>query len=64
MQARAIDPAIVRQLQDAPVVMNLARSLAFHAGQLADAPLPPDAAARQREYVTDLTEMLRTIMCL
>ena len=64
MQARRIDPAVVQQLHDAPVVMNLARTLAFHAGQLADAPLAPDAALRQREYVHDLTEMLRTIMCL
>jgi hypothetical protein len=64
MQARTINPALARQLQDAPVVMNLARTLSFQIGQLADLPMPPDKIAAQREYVHDLTEMLRTIMCL
>jgi hypothetical protein len=64
MQAKAINPALAQQLQDAPVVMNLARTLSFQIGQLADSRLSPDATATQREYVHDLTEMLRTIMCL
>ena len=64
MQAKHIDPALAAQLQDAPALQNLARTVAFHQAQLASAPLPPAAAAQQREYVHDLTEMLRTIMCL
>ena len=44
--------------------MNLARALAFHHAALQDAPLAPAEAATQKEIVDDLTEMLRTIMCL
>jgi hypothetical protein len=64
VQVRTVDPAIAAQLDGAPALLNLARTLAFHKQQLAASPLPAAAAAQQREHVTDLTEMLRTIMCL
>jgi hypothetical protein len=54
----------VQQLEAAPVLMNLARTTAFHKSQLAASPLPGGGAAQQRKYVEDLTEMLRTTMCL
>lgn len=64
VQVKAVDPAVVKQLESAPVLNNLARTLAFHKRQLEDTPLPAAQAAQQREFVSDLTEMLRTIMCL
>lgn len=64
VQARPFDGAIVRQLQESPVLMNLARAVAFHNATLQDAPLPPAEAAAQKEVADDLTEVLRTIMCL
>jgi hypothetical protein len=63
-QIRTSDSAAVKQLHATPGILNLARTLAFHSQLLRDAPLPPAAAAAQRERVADLTEMLRTIMCL
>ena len=64
LQARKFDPAVVKQLDDNPVLLNLARTLVYHKRQLDHAPLTAAAAAQQREHVTDLSEMLRTIMCL
>jgi hypothetical protein len=64
VQVKSIDPTIAKQLEQAPVLMNLARTLAFHSALLQDTPLSPAAAASKREYVQDLTEMLRTIMRL
>lgn len=59
-----LPPELAAQLSDAPVLFNLARSLAYHRAMLEDAPLAPDAVDAQREYVHDATEMLRTILCL
>jgi hypothetical protein len=64
VQARPFDSAVVKQLEDAPVLMNLARVLALQTALLEDTPMPPGEAAIQQEYVQDLTEMLRTILCL
>lgn len=64
LQVRPFDAAIVRQLEESPVLMNLARAVAFHNATLEDAPLPPAEAAAQKEVTDDLTEVLRTIMCL
>ena len=64
LQARTVDPEVAQQLEAQPALLNLARSLLFHKQQLASAPLPAAARAAQGECVQDLTEMLRTIMCL
>lgn len=64
VQARPYDSAVVKQLEGAPVLMNLARVLALQTALLEDTPMPPGEASIQREYVQDLTEMLRTILCL
>ena len=63
-QDATIPEGLLVQLNDAPVLLNLARSLAYHRSMLEDAPMAPDLMDTQREYVHDATEMLRTILCL
>lgn len=63
-QVSTSDSAAVQQLHDSPGLLNVARALAFHSHLLRDTPLAPAAAVAERERVADMTEMLRTIMCL
>lgn len=63
-QEQEMPAELLAQLHSRPEVLNLARTLAYHRHALETTPLDPAAATRQREYVHDLTEMLRTILCL
>ncbi|KAK9817161.1 hypothetical protein WJX72_010545 [[Myrmecia] bisecta] len=62
--ARQIPPNVLRQVQGSSVLMNLTRMLAYHKKRLNEEPLDAAALEKLQIVVNDLTDALRTILCL
>ena len=56
--------AVVQQVASRPVLLNLVRSLAYHKRSLAQEPLTLAQAEKQQHLVNDISDTLRTILCL
>lgn len=52
------------QVQNSATLQNLARSLAYAQRTLAEEPLSPRSRERAQGAVDDLSDALRTILCL
>lgn len=64
LSQEGIPPAMLAQVQESPVLLNLARTLAYQKRRLAEEVLPPAVEERVQASVQDASDTLRTILCL
>ena len=64
MQSSEIPATVLSQVKRSPVILNLLRPLAYYKCRAASEVLTPDAADRMQNTVQDLSDALRTILCL
>jgi len=56
--------AVIKQVAGRPCLLNLSRSLAYHKRTLSEEPLTLREAEQQQQLVNNLSDTLRTILCL
>jgi len=59
-----LPPALAKRISTTPVLLNLARTLAYHKQCLQDTILPPAEEEELKAVVNNLNDTLRTILCL
>ncbi|DBA81690.1 hypothetical protein WJX77_002971 [Trebouxia sp. C0004] len=64
MQSSEIPAAVLAQVKRSPVILNLLRTLAYYKCRADSEVLLPDAADQLQSTVQDLSDALRTILCL
>lgn len=56
--------AIISQVAGRPCLLNLSRTLAYHKRTLREEPLTLAEAEQQQHLVNDISDALRTVLCL
>lgn len=56
--------AVIKHVAGQPCLLNLSRTLAFHKRTLKEEPLTLSEAEQQQHLVNDISDTLRTILCL
>ena len=56
--------AVIKQVAGRPCLLNLSRALALHKRTLSEEPLTLREAEQQQQLVNNLSDTLRTILCL
>ena len=64
MQSSEIPATVLSQVKRSPVILNLLRTLAYYKCKVDSEVLSPDAADKLQSTVQDLSDALRTILCL
>lgn len=64
MQSSEIPVTVLAQVKRSPVILNLLRTLAYYKCRAESEVLSPDAADKLQNIVQDLSDALRTILCL
>ena len=64
MQSSEIPATVLAQVKRSPVILNLLRTLAYYKCRADSEVLLPDAADQLQSTVQDLSDALRTILCL
>ena len=64
LQSSEIPTSIFAQVKRSPVLLNLLRTLAYYKCRAESDVLLPDAADRLQNTIQDISDALRTILCL
>ena len=56
--------AVIKQVANRPCLLNLSQTLAYHKRTLAEEPLTLAEAEQQQHLVNNISDTLRTILCL
>ena len=63
-QSSDIPASVLAQVKRSPVILNLLRTLAYYKCRAESDVLLPDAADKMQNTIQDISDALRTILCL
>ena len=64
LRSSEIPASVLAQVKRSPVILNLLRTLAYYKCRAEADVLLPDAADRMQNTIQDISDALRTILCL